>query len=137
MRIALVACVAAFSLPAGSQPTARHPVLNHGRVAGEMSLYRRGDTVTVRYVYVDRNRGQRVEARYVLGSGTRPVQGELRPLDQSGLAGDATVRYELSGDSYLWASRGGEEQRAAAEGQLRLRTAPFSTWVAPHTRTGC
>jgi len=42
-----------------------YPVLNHDRSAGTMVVVRRGDSVTVRWVFTDRNRGVRIETRYV------------------------------------------------------------------------
>jgi imidazolonepropionase-like amidohydrolase len=75
-----------------------YPVLNHGRVAGAMTVVRRGDTVTVRYVFTDRNRGTRIETRSV-------VQGDLvrwmetRPVLPNDQLGELTMRAEVFGDS--------------------------------------
>lgn len=123
MRWFLVAPFVAFAIPVSAQQLSSYPVLNHGRLAGEMSVRRSGDTVVVRYIYVDRNRGQRIEARYAMGDGTRPQAGQLRPLDQAGVPGEPTVRYELGRDGYVWAARGG---RGAMQGEERAGTAPSS-----------
>jgi hypothetical protein len=75
-----------------------YPVLNHDRVAGSMVVARHGDSVTVRYVFTDRNRGTRVETRYVIRDG-RIVFTESHPILADGRIGDATSRLEVSVDS--------------------------------------
>ena len=71
---------------------------NHGRRAGDLTVVTRGDTVIARYVYTDRNRGGRVETRYLMRGG-RPVMGESRPILPDGTAGAPTERFEVVGDS--------------------------------------
>jgi imidazolonepropionase-like amidohydrolase len=75
-----------------------YPVLNHGRVAGSMVVRHEGDTVTVRYVFTDRNRGARLQTRYVIRDG-RPVYIETRPVLADDRIGDATSRLEIVGGS--------------------------------------
>ncbi|HEY4658176.1 MAG TPA: hypothetical protein VIH11_01585, partial [Gemmatimonadaceae bacterium] len=41
-------------------------ILNHGRPAGDLVVVRNGDSLVVRYIFVDRNRGTRLETRYRL-----------------------------------------------------------------------
>jgi hypothetical protein len=111
----LIFLLAAASL--GSPPaaavapdTVRYPVLNHGRVAGEMTVIRDGNLVVVRYIYTDRNRGQRLESRYQLSPSGELVRSERRTVDASGVAGDPQFRFEVVGDSARWtnsAGRGG------------------------------
>jgi len=48
-----------------------YPVFNHERVAGSMIVKRSTDTVTVRYVFTDRNRGSRETLRSASGSPDR------------------------------------------------------------------
>src|SRR5437016_3126137 len=75
-----------------------YPVLNHDRPAGAMVVVRRGDSVTVRYVFTDRNRGTRVETRYVM-RGDSLVSMESRPILANEQTGDPTIRLEIAGDS--------------------------------------
>jgi imidazolonepropionase-like amidohydrolase len=75
-----------------------YPVLNHDRLAGSMVVWRRGDSVTVRWVFTDRNRGTRVETRYVFRD-DRMVVSESRPVLPDDRSGDPTSRVEIVGDS--------------------------------------
>lgn len=43
-------------------------VVNHGREAGAMQVVAGADSVVVRFHYVDRNRGPRVEERFQFGA---------------------------------------------------------------------
>jgi hypothetical protein len=75
-----------------------YPVLNHDHRAGSMVVTRSGDTVAVRYVFTDRNRGTRSFARYVVRDG-RDVFAEFRPVLADERLGDISNRYEIVGDS--------------------------------------
>ena len=75
-----------------------YPVLNHDRAAGTMVVVRRGDSVTVRWIFTDRNRGARLETRYVFRDG-QLVFSENRPILADERSGDATSRFEVVGDS--------------------------------------
>ena len=75
-----------------------YPVLNHNRVAGSMVVVRRGDTVTVRYVFTDRNRGVRIAERYAFHDG-HVVYAEARPVLADDRLGEPTSRLEIVGDS--------------------------------------
>lgn len=75
-----------------------YPVLNHGRVAGSMIVVHHGDTIRVRLVYTDRNRGARVETRYVM-RGDSLVHAESRPVLANGDVGDPTIRLDIGADS--------------------------------------
>src|SRR4051794_24031723 len=75
-----------------------YPVLNHDRPAGAMVVTHTGDTIRVRYMFTDRNRGTRVEMREVL-RGDTIVSLESRPVLADERAGDPTIRIELFGDS--------------------------------------
>ncbi|MFN9308769.1 hypothetical protein, partial [Gemmatimonas sp.] len=61
---ATFAATAAHAQPA----TQRWLVLNHGTDAGELVVTTRGDSATARWVYTDRQRGTRTEARYAMGT---------------------------------------------------------------------
>ena len=87
--------------------TTRYPVLNHGRLAGEMTVIRDGSNVTVRYIYTDRNRGQRVEGRYRLSATGEMTGLELRQIGPDGVAGQPTLTYEVTGDSARWTGQAG------------------------------
>src|SRR5262245_1517819 len=75
-----------------------YPVLNHGRLAGSMIVVKRHDTVTVRYVFTDRNRGTRIETRSVM-NGDVVRWFEERPVLANEQAGDPLARFEIVGDS--------------------------------------
>src|SRR5215831_20395541 len=68
-----------------------YPVLNHGRVAGSMVVVHRGDSVTVRYVFTDRNRGTRVETRYLIRNDSL-VHADSRPVLANEETGEPTLR---------------------------------------------
>jgi amidohydrolase family protein len=86
--------------------TTRYPVLNHGRLAGEMLVIRDGASVVVRYIYTDRNRGQRIETRYRLSPTGDMTAFEMRAIGADGTSGEPTVQYEVAGDSAKWTSFG-------------------------------
>src|SRR5881275_1134702 len=75
-----------------------YTVYNHDRVAGSMIVWRWGDSARVRYVFTDRNRGTRVEARYKMADNDA-VGIEIRTVLPDGRPGDPTSRMELFADS--------------------------------------
>lgn len=75
-----------------------YPVLNHDRSAGSMVVTRSGDSVTVRFVVTDRNRGVRLHTRYIVGGG-RIRSAEVRPVLPDDRIGEPTSRTEIVGDS--------------------------------------
>jgi imidazolonepropionase-like amidohydrolase len=75
-----------------------YPVLNHDRSAGAMVVVRHGDSVTVRWIFTDRNRGTRIETRYVFRDG-HIVFSENRPVLADDRSGEPTSRFEVVGDS--------------------------------------
>ena len=81
-----------------SADSTAYRVLNHGRTAGSMIVVHRGDTVTVRYVFRDRNRGVRLATKYTVRDGD-PVFAETRPVLADDRLGEPTFRWELAGDS--------------------------------------
>src|SRR5262245_59948624 len=91
LELLLAAAIAANHSPL-------YPVLNHGRVAGSMIVVKRHDTVTVRYVFTDRNRGTRVETRSVM-NGDAIRWFEQRPVLANEQAGDPVFRLDVVGDS--------------------------------------
>ncbi len=64
-----------------------------------MTVIRDGGSVVVRYIYTDRNRGQRVEARYRLSPSGDLIGSEMRSVGANGVAGEPTFRLEITGDS--------------------------------------
>ena len=103
MLPAVLPLLATLALPPLLAPdTVRYPVLNHGRPAGEMLVIRDGSSVVVRYIYVDRNRGQRVEARYRLSPSDALIATEMRAIGADGEAGEPTMWFEVTGDSARW-----------------------------------
>ena len=64
-----------------------------------MTVIRDGGSVVVRYIYPDRTRGQRVEARYRLSPSGDLIGSEMRSVGANGVAGEPTFRLEITGDS--------------------------------------
>ncbi|MCX5762307.1 MAG: amidohydrolase family protein [Gemmatimonadetes bacterium] len=79
--------------------TTRWIVSNHGREAGDLVVVTTTDSTVVRWIFTDRNRGTRLEARYGRGATGDLVRGELRPVLADGAAGDPTDAFEITGDS--------------------------------------
>src|SRR4029434_7701097 len=75
-----------------------YPVLNHVRPAGTMVVTRNGDSVRVRYIFTDRNRGTRLEMREVVRKDA-VVSLESRPVLADDRAGDPTIRIDMFVDS--------------------------------------
>ena len=124
MPAALLPLAAAAALAAAD--TTRYVVLNHDRPAGEMVVVRRGDSVTVRYVFVDRNRGTRLEHRYRVLRDGRVVGAESRPLDPEGRPGEPTDRFELVADSVRRSARGRDTVTRADPGTYQgISGTPF------------
>jgi hypothetical protein len=88
-------------LLAAAVDTTTYVVDNHGRKAGEMTVATRNDSLIVRWVYTDRNRGGRVETRYQLGPGGTRLAGEQRPVLLDGTVGEPTQRFSTRGDSIV------------------------------------
>jgi imidazolonepropionase-like amidohydrolase len=94
----LTSLIAAAATLLAAADSVVYPVLNHDRPAGTMVVTRNGDSVRVRYVFTDRNRGTRLELREVV-RGDALVSLENRPVLADGRAGDPTFRIEIVGDS--------------------------------------
>jgi imidazolonepropionase-like amidohydrolase len=101
-------------------------VVNHGRPAGEMRIVRDADSVTVRFNYVDRNRGPRVYTRYRFASGN-VIGMEVRAYLPDGRTGAVTERFDVRNDSASWSAGADSARvRAAPATFYRLRgTTPF------------
>ena len=91
--------VLALLAASAAADTVTFTVDNHGRKAGELTVVTTGDSVVARWIYTDRNRGGRVETRYLMGRDGRPRAGESRIVLPDGTAGEATDRFEVVGDS--------------------------------------
>ncbi len=96
---ALALFLTTASLAGAQDTTDRWVVSNHGRDAGELAVTTRGDSLIVRYVYTDRNRGGRVETRYRLARDGSVLGGEQRAVLPDGSSGPPTEQFELLGDS--------------------------------------
>jgi hypothetical protein len=77
-----------------------YPVYNHERPAGSMIVSRtaNGDSIRVRFVFTDRNRGARIEVLYRM-HGDSVVGIESRPVLANGSVGEPTEKLEITGDS--------------------------------------
>ena len=102
MLFTLLTFAAAVTATPVAPDTLRYPVLNHGRLAGEMLVIRDGASVVVRYIYTDRNRGQRIETRYRLSPTGDMTAFEMRAIGADGSSGEPTMQYEVAGDSAKW-----------------------------------
>jgi len=127
------------ALPLHQRDSLDFLVWNHGRRAGEMQVLRTpgatetGDeSVAVRYLHIDRQRGPRIEATYRLRDG-RPVWGEIR----SGGAQAASV--DISGKPIPLAASffelGAGNVRSWSEGDTTVTPAPAGAWYRPTTTT--
>ena len=125
--LALLAAASLVHTPSAvvAPDTTRYPILNHGRVAGEMTVIRDGASVVVRYIYTDRNRGGRTEYRYRLAQSDAVLGSEMRPIAPDGVAGEPTVRFEVSGDSAKWTSTGGRGGAPPAARAVKLESGMF------------
>ncbi|MGE3617348.1 MAG: amidohydrolase family protein [Gemmatimonadales bacterium] len=110
---------------------ARWLVDNHGRVAGELTAVRTGDSVVVRFIYTDRNRGARVETRYRLGPNGQPVGGSLARIGPDGVAGRPTEAFRIAGDSVHFEVENGVRTAASAARVEAGAWVGFSTGGTP------
>jgi len=100
IRLVLITSLLGSAPAALDAQATTYPVYNHDRLAGSMVVSRagNGDSIRVRYVFTDRNRGTRVEVRYRL-RGDSVVGIESRPVLANGSVGEPTARLEIVGDS--------------------------------------
>lgn len=122
------------SITAGD--TTHYTVDNHGRKAGDLLVVTRGDSLVARFVYTDRNRGQRVETRYRLGAAGRPLGGEQRPVLADGTVGEPSERFDVVGDSVRSAFGNGSGSTSALAPNtfvaVRGGTPLEQAWLARH-----
>ena len=90
--------LAAVVLTASSD-TSSYVVLNHGRRAGDLVIVRAGDSTVARWIFVDRNRGTRIETRYRFGADKHLASADTRQIAPNGIASDAIGGFEVRGDS--------------------------------------
>ncbi|MBK8059474.1 MAG: amidohydrolase family protein [Gemmatimonadetes bacterium] len=128
--LALLLLAVAPPLPA--RDSTEFIVWNHGRRAGEMQLVVTGDSVAVRYLHIDRQRGPKVEGYYRLNDG-RPVWGEVRSGGAQAAAAD------ISGKPIALQSRFFELRGAAlrswSDGDTTSTPAPAGAWFLPPITT--
>ncbi len=90
-------------------------VLNHGRPAGEMQVVAACDSAVVRFQYVDRNRGPRVEARYRFGPSYALAGMEARGLGTDFFQTGLSERFSNDSGFVMWKSTA-DSGRAGARG---------------------
>lgn len=131
-RNALTLATAVLILPAAVHgqkaglDSIHYVVLNHGRDAGALTVARTKDSMVVRYVYTDRNRGTRLENRYKLGADGAIVAGESRPVLANETVGDASERFEVAGDSVRFTSVAGGRGGSSTVSAKRDKDSWFS-----------
>ncbi len=96
----MTGCLTALFLAVAAD-SSRWIVTNHGRPAGELVATTRGDSTIVRFVFVDRNRGTRLETRYRRSSSGAFLGGESRPILGAGRLGSPTDSFTVVGDSIV------------------------------------
>jgi len=86
--------------------TLNYVVVNHGREAGAMQVVAGPDSTVVRFHYVDRNRGPRVEERFQFGAsgGGAPTRLEVRGLSADLFPQDVSERFTLADGVAKWTS---------------------------------
>ncbi|MBK8247815.1 MAG: amidohydrolase family protein [Gemmatimonadetes bacterium] len=104
--------LAALLLATAAADSTRWVVTNHGRPAGELVATTRGDSLIVRFVFRDRNRGTRIETRYRRSPAGALMSGESRPILGAGDVGSPTESFQVQGDSVI----AGDTRRALAPG---------------------
>ena len=105
--------------------SSRWIVSNHGREAGDLVVTTRGDSITARWIFTDRQRGTRLETRYRVGAEGQFVSGESRPVLADGAAGEATERFTVLGDSV----------RVSGSGRERILKREPGSWLALQAET--
>lgn len=115
LRAALAALLLPALAAAQAPDTTAYVVINHGRLAGEMRVIRRGDSATVRFRYQDRQRGPRNETRYhfgpggtVLGLAVQGLNAQMFPTEssESFTRDGAAARWTQGADSGATANAG-------------------------------
>jgi hypothetical protein len=109
MLIALLSLALQTPVPAPAQAQAdttpaQYVVLNHGRPAGDMRVTRDADSVVVRFIYQDRQRGPRVETRYWLAPDGGLARMESRNLPAGAPPSSVWDRFEVVGQRVRFGS---------------------------------
>ena len=126
--------LAALLLATAAADSTRWVVTNHGRPAGELVATTRGDSLIVRFVFRDRNRGTRIETRYRRSPAGALMSGESRPILGAGEVGSPSESFQVQGDSVI----AGDTRRALAPGAwvgLRASTPWETAAMARHLLT--
>ncbi|MDH3733226.1 MAG: amidohydrolase family protein [Gemmatimonadota bacterium] len=109
-------CALPVAAQAGDDKTV-YPVLNHGRLAGHMTVIPGDQQTVVRVEFRDRNRGQWVETRYGSFSDGWPTSIETYAIDnETGETGERTGWLEASADSVRWGIGDEAESERAESG---------------------
>ncbi|HEU0015078.1 MAG TPA: amidohydrolase family protein [Longimicrobium sp.] len=108
MLIALLSLALQTPAPAQAQvdTAAQYVVLNHGRYAGDMRVTRDADSVIVRFIYQDRQRGPRVETRYWFAPDGSLVRLATRSLPAGAAPSSVWDRFEIVGQTVRFGSPG-------------------------------
>ena len=97
----MIGFFAALLLSAAAADSSRWVVTNHGRPAGEMVATTRDDSLVVRFVFRDRNRGTRIETRYRRSDSGALLGGESRPILGGGEVGQPSESFSVVGDTVV------------------------------------
>jgi imidazolonepropionase-like amidohydrolase len=106
------------------------PILNHGRPAGEMVVVRNGESVEVRFRYIDRNRGQNIHSQYRIAADGALLEGGWSQFTLDGQSGQQVEHFAVSGDSIHWSRGrggrgGGGGSAGSGDGAARIDGASF------------
>jgi imidazolonepropionase-like amidohydrolase len=72
-----------------------------------MVVIKHRDSVVVRFRYIDRNRGQRLETRYLVDAAGNVTGAEVRPMTLDGRSAGAPFGFSVVGDSVKWTTPAG------------------------------
>jgi imidazolonepropionase-like amidohydrolase len=102
----LLSVVTAYAVWLPTSDTTQYVVLNHGRVAGDMTVAGDARTKVVRYQYVDRySPATRLETRYAFSPAGTLLSADVRRFfSPAGLAGEVVEYFSIAGDSARWGS---------------------------------
>ncbi len=119
----LFALVTAAALAAGDSSS--YVVLNHGRWAGDMTVVTTGDSTVMRWIFVDRNRGTRIETRYRFGKEKNLVSADARQIAPDGRAGAPFDGFTVSGDSAVRISTSGQGSIANVQHATHIQSGSY------------
>ena len=110
-----------------------HPILNHGRHAGQMTVSREDGSAIVRWEHRDRNRGRWIETRYRFSDEGWPVFVETARIDdETGETEEPFAWFEITADSVRWTTGDDTRSMPRASGvhYLPPPSSPFDAALA-------